>query len=179
MNDRRIASHLMLLITTLFFTSCMSFNDDYFDSVADSLGTRMPELRLEKEMAMGFGSGIFDLVDLASAEADGISAVEKLRVAVYKVTPREGYLDFPDAVFTDALRSQGTELEWERIVRVREEGEQLWVFAGMDREAQMLDAICVFVLERDELVLINMEGEFQQLFEYALNAGRRESNTAG
>ena len=175
MNNMRLSSFTMLAAISLLFTACMSFNDDYFDPVADSMRTQMPELALEREIAMDFGSGFFNIIDLASAGAADVSDMENLRIAVYKVIPRGESLDFSDAVFDEALRSQGTELEWERIVRVREEGEQLWVFAGMDLRAEMLDALCVFILDHEELVLINMEGDLQQLLRYALETGNRTS----
>lgn len=175
MNDKRFASFMMLAAISLLFTACMSFNDDYFDPVADSMRAQMPELTLEREMAMDFGSGFFNLIDLASTGAADISDMENLRIAIYKVIPRGESLEFPDAVFDEALLSQGTDLEWERIVRIREEGEQLWVFAGMDLSAEMLDALCVFILDHEELVLINMEGDLQQLLNYALQTGSRNS----
>lgn len=174
---QRTTKAAALVLTILLFTSCMSFNDDYFDPVARSLGSRMPEISLEREMAMDLSSGFFDIIDLASAGVADVSELDKLRIAVYKVIPRQGFVDFPDEVFSAALRSQGTGLEWERIVRVREQGEQVWVFAGLDVHAQMLDAVCVFVLDQNELVLINMEGELEHLLEAALQSGKRETYT--
>lgn len=175
MNSMRLSSLMMLASLSLLFTACMSFNDDYFDPVTDSMRAQMPEVILERELAMDFGSGFFNIVDLASAGAADVSDMENLRIAVYKVNPRGGSLDFSDAVFDEALRSQGDNLEWERIVRVREDDEQLWVFAGMDLRAEMLDALCVFILDREELVLINMEGDIHQMLKYALETGNRTS----
>ena len=168
---------LPFVLALLLFSGCMSFNDDYFDPVTDSMRAQMPDIILERELAMGFGSSFFNFVDLASLGGTDVSDMDKLRIAVYNVVPHQGYVDFPDAVFNSALRSQGNALEWERIVRVRdrEEGEQVWVFAGMNLRSQTLDALCVFVLQRDELVLINMEGDLEQLLEYALATGRQHS----
>lgn len=168
---------LPFIFALLLFSGCMSFNDDYFDPVTGAMRAQMPEITLEREMAMNFGSGFFNFVDLASLGEVDIPDMENLRIAIYRVEPQAGYPDFPDSVFKQALDSQGDSLEWERIVRVREEGEQVWVFAGMDLRAQILDALCVFILQRDELVLINMEGEIEQLIDYALNTGRKGSRS--
>jgi len=174
MKNMHNLTSITLMAAVLLLTGCMSFNDDYFDPVAESMEAQMPEVTLDREVGLDFGSGFFNIIDLASAGVADVSDMENLRIAIYKVSPRNGNLRFPDSVFDSALRTQGSDLEWERIVRVREEGEQVWVFAGMDLRAQMLDALCVFILERDELVLINMEGDIQQLVEYAFNTADRD-----
>jgi len=176
MNNMRLSSLMMLATLSLLFTGCMSFNDDYFDPVTDSMRAQVPEVTLEREMALDFGSGFFNIIDLAGGSDVDVSDMENLRIAIYKVIPHGESLDFSDAVFGEALRSQGRKLEWERIVRVRDDGEQLWVFAGMDLRAEMLDALCVFILDREELVLINMEGDIQQMLRYALETGNRAGN---
>lgn len=171
--------YLSILTFALLTTGCMSFNDDHFDDVEASLRAQMPDIHLEKEMAIGFGAGIFDLIDLADTSPANLSEIDHLRVAVYQITPTRGRTTFSDSVFDRALREQGADLEWERIVRVRDDGEQVWVFAGLNTRQQVLEAISVFVLEQDELVMMNLDGDLSELIDYALATGndrRRKSS---
>lgn len=163
------------LLCCLSLAACVSFNDDHFDSVEGSLRGQMPDISLKKEMAIGLGSGLFDLLEIVDSSEADISEVSHVRVAVYQVTPRRGHTEFSDAVFDQALRSQGTELSWERIVRVREETEQVWIFAGLNERRQMLEALTVFVLEENELVLINLNGDLGELIDYALASRKRRA----
>ena len=57
-------------------------------------------------------------------------------------------------------------------VRVREDGEHVWVFVGMDLDKQSLEAVSVFVVESEELVLINMDGDLNELLEHAFEPAR-------
>lgn len=163
--------HTLTLAMILLTTGCMSFNDDHFDGVEASLRAQMPDIHLEKEMAIGFGSGIFDLVDLADTSPANLSEIDHLRIAVYQVTALRGQKVFADAVFDRALREQGADLEWERIVRVRDDDEQVWVFAGLNTRQQILEAISVFVLDQNELVMMNLDGDLSELIDYALATG--------
>ena len=51
---------------------------------------------------------------------------------------------------------------------MRKEDEQVWVLVGMDLERDSLDAVSVFVLGNDELVLINVDGDLNRMIEFAL-----------
>lgn len=162
---------LSVLLCCLSLSACVSFNDDHFDSVEDSLRGQMPDISLEKEMAIGLGSGLFNLVELIDDSDVDLSRINHVKVAIYQVSPRPGQERFNDAVFNAALHSQNARLSWERIVRVRQEDEQVWIFAGLNERRQILEALTVFVLEESELVLINMDGDLGELIDYALSAG--------
>lgn len=163
---------LVLLLFTVLISGCMSFSDRHFRPVKDSLVQQMPDLQLKKEMALTVGSGLFNLVDLVDGSDVNLSKIDHVRVAVYKVFPRQQTAAFSDVIFDLALLAQDNSLTWERIVRVREDQEQVWIYAGMDLVKQRLDALSVFVLERDELVLINMGGDLDSLLQYALEPAR-------
>ena len=171
---------LLILPGALLGTGCMSFSDRHFEPVRESLSRQLPEITLEREIGLSFGGGLFNLVDLVSDEAD-FSAIDHLRVAVYKVHPAGSDRRFDDVVFGVSLLARDPGLTWERIVRVREEGEQVWVYAGMDLEADRLEALSVFVLERGELTLISVDGDLNGLLEYAMSPaqGRRGVYRAG
>ena len=79
-------------------------------------------------------------------------------------------IDFNEIDFSDTLSSRGKNLHWETLVKVREEWEQVWVLVGMDLARNSLDAVSVFVLENSELVMINVDGDFDSMIEFVLHA---------
>lgn len=162
-----IASVLLVVVS-----GCMSFTDRPFRPLRDSLAAQMPEITLEKEMGVVMRSGIFDFLDVVTLNEADLSEIEHLQVAVYTIHPRGGYLDFSDVTFEESLMAKDASLTWERIVKVRDDGEQVWVYAGMNLEENLLQALSVFVLEQDELVLINMEGDLNEMLEYAMQPAR-------
>ena len=164
---------------TLFFcsslivlSSCLSFTDRPFRSVRDSLSQQMPEIRLEKEVGIALGGGMFDFLDIITFNDTDLSEIDHLQVAVYSIHPRAGFVDFTDAIFEESLYAKDPELSWDRIVKVKEEGEQVWIYVGIDINNNSLEAIAVFALENEELVLINLDGDFNNMIEFAMQAAR-------
>ncbi len=123
-------------------------------------------------MGIALGGGMFDFLDVITLNEADLSDVDHLQVAVYQIHPRGGNVDFTDAVFEESLMAKDASLHWERIVKVREDDEQVWVYVGMDLENNTLVAVSVFVLEQDELVLINMDGKLNDMLEYAMAPAR-------
>jgi len=162
---------LLILLACISLGACMSFSDRHFRPIRDSLSAQLTHVNLEKEMALSVGGMVFKLVDLISDEAD-FSALEHLRVAVYQVQPRARQNEFVDAVFEFSLRADSPDLSWERIVRVRKPGEQVWVFAGMGAATEQLEELSVFVLEDGELTMLNLAGDLNDLLEHALAPAR-------
>ena len=153
-------------------TSCMSFSDKPLRPVRNSIDQQLPEISLEKEFGISIGGGMFDFLDVITFNEADISEIDHIQVGVYKIHPRGGNVEFTDAVFAEALLAKEGNLSWDRIVKVREDNEQVWVYVGMDLERSSLEAISVFVLEQDELVLINMDGDFDEMLEYAMEPAR-------
>tara|TARA_B100001093_G_scaffold420592_1_gene412574 strand:+ start:1226 stop:1498 length:273 start_codon:yes stop_codon:yes gene_type:complete len=81
-------------------------------------------------------------------------------------------VNFSDDVFQESLLAKDESLAWERIVKVREEDGQVWVFVGINEKDFALEAASMFVFERDELVMINMDGDLNQMLEYAFEPAR-------
>ena len=81
----------------------------------------MPEIRLEKEMAVAVGGGVFNFLDVINSDDVELSTVDHLQVAVYKVYPRGVEVNFSDEMFQESLLAKDPTLTWERIVKVREE----------------------------------------------------------
>jgi len=156
----------------LCMSGCMSFTDRQFRPVRDSLAAQMPEIRLEKEVGIAMGGGIFDFLDIVTLNEADLSEIDHLQVAVYSIHPRGGSADFSDDTFLQSLAAKDSSLTWDRIVKVKEEHEQVWIYVGMNLSRNTLEALSVFVLEQDELVLINMDGDFNDMIEYAMAPAR-------
>ena len=168
-------------VALLVLSSCMSFTDRPFRPVRDSITQQMPEISLQKEVGIAMGGGIFNFLDVVTLNEADLSDVDHLQVAVYQIHPRGGNFNFTDDTFAESLRAKNDNLLWERIVKVKEEGEQVWVYVGLNINQNRLEAVSVFVLEQDELVLINMDGDFTDMLEYAVShaKGHRGVYTSG
>ncbi len=173
--------NILLLILLTQFAACMSFSDRPFRSARNSIEAQVPDIKLEKEFALSFGNGLLGLIDVVSVNETDFSELDRVQVAVYKVESGAQQVDFDEIDFSDTLRSRGKHLHWETVVRVREEGEQVWVLVGMDLERNTLEAVSVFVLESNELVMINVDGDFDRMIEFALKpaSGSRRERNAG
>ena len=123
--------NVIILAGLLILTSCMSFSDKSLRPVRDSITQQMPEIRLEKEFTVSFGGNLIDVLTLNGAD---VSDMDYVQVAVYKVSAGQHDLDFDDLNFEASLLVKDGDLYWETIVRVRDEGEQVWVLVGMDSE---------------------------------------------
>ncbi len=166
---------LLICVLMVSGTGCMSFSDRHFRPVRDSLSQQLPRMELHKEMALSVGPGMIRLVDVLGGNEVEIDNLRHVRVATYQVTPGNELPRFNDVVFEMALLATDADLVWERIVRVREEDEQIWIFAGMDLVNTRLEALSIFVLERNELTLISLAGDLNSLLQQAMSPakGRR------
>lgn len=163
---------IILTTLSLMLANCMSFSDRAMRPMRNSITSQMPDISLEKEMAVALGGGMFNFLDVINSDDVDLSAVDHLQVAVYQVHPRGGEVNFSDEVFHESLLAKDASLVWERIVKVKEEDEQVWVFVGMNMEDSALEAVSVFIFERDELVMINMDGDLNEMLEYAFEPAR-------
>ena len=130
----------------------------------------MPNISLEKEFAILLGNSMLSFLDVVSLNEVGFSELDHVQVAVYNAESGGQEIDFNETDFSGMLRSTGKNLHWETLVKVREEGEQVWVLVGMELERNSLDAVSVFVLGNSELVMINVDGDFDSMIEFALHA---------
>ncbi|GJM12701.1 MAG: hypothetical protein DHS20C12_11040 [Pseudohongiella sp.] len=171
---------ILLAIMLTQLAACMSFSDRSFRATRDSIEEQVPHVRLEKEFALSLGNGLLSFIDVVSLNESDISDLDHVQVAVYNVDSGGREIDFNEINFSDTLRSRGKNLHWETIVKVRDEGERVWVLAGMNLRRNSLDAVSVFILEESELVLINVDGDFDRMIEFALQPasdGRRGRNS--
>lgn len=164
---------LAMFLCLGILTSCMSFSDRPLRPVRNSIMQQMPEIHLEKEFAVSMGGGIFDFLDAITLNEADLSEMDHVQVAVYRVDSGRGNIDFSRLNFEQTVLEKDRSLHWETIVRVREEDEQVWVLVGMDLERNSLEAVTVFVLDRDQLVLINVDGDLHNMIEFALQPAVR------
>lgn len=164
--------NLVVLLALVLLGSCMSFTDRSFRPVRDSITRQLPEITLRKEFGIALGGSIFNFLDVITLNEADLSDIDHLQMAVYEIYPRGGNVDFTDAIFAKSLLARDASLHWERIIKVREDHEQVWVFIGMNLERNSLEAISVFVLEHDQLVLINIDGDLNDMLEYAFEPAR-------
>ncbi len=172
---------LLTLMLVAQLVACMSFSDRSFRSARNSLIEQSGDITLEKEFAISIGNGLLGLLNVVTLDESNLSDLDHVQVAVYNVDAGGQQLDFNTIDFSETLRSRGENLHWETIVKVRDEGEQVWVLVGMDLERDSLDAVSVFVLGNDELVMINVDGDLNRMIEYALRpaSDRRSEHKAG
>ena len=162
-----------MLLCLGVLSSCMSFSDKSLRPVRNSITQQMPEIHLEKEFAVSMGGGIFNLLDVITLNEADVSEMEHVDVAVYKVDPGRGDIDFSRLNFEQTVTEKDSSLHWETIVRVRDEEEQVWVLVGMNLDRNSLEAVTVFVLDRDQLVLINVDGDLHEMVDFALAPASR------
>lgn len=173
--------NIILIVVLTQFTACMSFSDRSFRSTRNALTAQMPDIKLEKEFAVSVGSGMLNFINVLTLDEANISDLDHVQVGVYNVYAGGREINFNDIDFSETLRSRGEHLAWETIVKVRDEGEQVWVIVGMDLERDTLDAVSVFVLEENELVMINVDGDLNRMIEFALQpaSDHRHERDAG
>ena len=159
---------ILLIIVFTQLAACMSFSDKPFRSTRNSIEEQVPDISLEKEFAISLGNSMLSFLDVVSLNEADISELDHVQVAVYNVESGGREIDFNEIDFSDTLRARGKHLHWEAIVKVRKEDEQVWVLVGMDLARTSLEAVSVFVLENSELVMINVDGDFDRMIEFAL-----------
>jgi hypothetical protein len=162
----------LLLLPLSGLLSCMTTTGPSTYAVEQDLIQQMPEIRLQKEIALNFGGGLLRLIKLVTLNDAMLDNLDNLNIAIYNVHRDNHIPDFDGISFASTLFEHNAALHWERIVRVRQDTEQVWVFAGMNQASNTLESISVFVMEDDTLTVISVEGEMHNMLEHALSPGR-------
>ncbi len=161
-----------LLIPVCSLLSCMSMKGASIEAVQNDLSQQMPEIVLEKELALSFGRGLLGLVKLVTQDDPILSELDSVKVAIYNLRGSVEGADFNEITFANTLNERNSDLQWEQIVRVREPGEQVWVFAGMNIRGNTLEGISVFVMENETVTVISIDGRVDKMLELALSQGK-------
>ena len=170
---------ILLVVALTQLGACMSFSDRPFRSTRNSIEQQVPEISLKKEFAISIGNSMLNFLDVVSLNEADISELDHVQVAVYNVESGGQRIDFNDIDFSQTLRSRGENLHWETIVKLREDGEQVWVVVGMNLARNSLDAVSVFVLENSELTMINVDGDLDRMIEFALQPASQSRHQHG
>lgn len=156
----------MLVLLLAILSGCFSLSDREFRSVKASLSQQMPELKLEKAFALSLGSVAMNLVDVATVGIDfNFSAIDDVQIAVYDV---ENLREARHLNVEQAMMTRDRNLVWQTVVKVREPAEFVWVMVGINENRNEIEAVSILVMERTELILVNVKGDLRSLIEFAL-----------
>ncbi|PCH62028.1 MAG: hypothetical protein COC19_03480 [SAR86 cluster bacterium] len=167
-----IRTALIVMLGSML-SACFSFSDKTFEPVHAALERQMPELSLKKTMALSLGSTIFNLIDLVSFNDDfDFSKIDAVQIAVYEVVRSA---DMTDLNLEQSMRAIDDSLQWDTMVKVNEAEENVRILVGMNPRKNSLEAMTIIVLERDELVMVKIEGKLEKVIEFAMQpaSGRR------
>jgi hypothetical protein len=149
---------------------CMSFSDRGFAPVTDEIARQAPGVQLRKEFAVSIGPALINAVDLITVGSEfDFSKVDKVQVAVYEIAFDS---DLSGIDVEDSLRARDRSLTWETVVKVRETFERTWVLIGINEQFQRIEAVSVFSMEQGGLVLIHVDGELEEMIEFAFDPVR-------
>lgn len=166
---------LALLLGLVLMTGCMSFSDRSFRPVKRDIAAQLPQLSLKKEFAMSIGSTMFNAIDFITIGSElDFSSIDKVQIAVYEAG---NVNDLSELDVEQSLMARDPSLNWQTVVKVREFDEFTWVLMGLDQTGTRIEAVSILVMEQTELVLINVNGELEEMIEFAFDpvSGERGS----
>ncbi len=98
-----------------------------------------------------------------------VPGVRRVEVGVYEVQGLRDGVDAPQAFDLPLLEG------WERVLRVRDEGEQVFMLARVDDDEIVRNMLLV-VAEEDEWVLVRLRGKLNRALEKAVELAFREAD---
>lgn len=100
---------------------------------------------------------VTNLIRNEDAEAaDFISKLLRVTVNVFDST------DIDVDAAAESMQSISVDLEsqgWERVVRVREDGDHVDIYVRLSPDAELIHGLAIMVAETDEIVLVNIVGD--------------------
>lgn len=159
----------IILLVTVLAPGCLWAPE--LDHVRKDIESQIPGAVFNREFAISLGPlslGLLRLVAaLAPVEDDErayLKDISKVKVAVYEIDnmPREPRIEVPRR-----LRKLLDDKGWDIAVRMRDDGETVWVlYKARDDEVRQM---YVVVMDEEELVLARVEGHLDRLFERAVS----------
>jgi len=143
------------------------------DSVRRELQAQLPGAHFDRQFAISLGpislglaravTGMIDDKDAREARVY-LKEVHKVKVAVYEAydVPRDVRVHMPRKV-REMLEHKG----WEMAVKVRDEGEHVWIL--YKEKDSVVRNLFVIVLSEDQLVLVEADGRLDRLFRKAIS----------
>ncbi len=93
----------LIVLPMLLMTSCMSFSDRPMRPVRNALLEQMPQITLEKEVAINLGGGLFNVLDAVTFNDANLSEIDNVVVVVYSAKGDLEAVDFNGLSFKVAL----------------------------------------------------------------------------
>ncbi|MBC8182093.1 DUF4252 domain-containing protein [candidate division KSB1 bacterium] len=170
---RRIISIILILsLIALLLPGCVFVSREFCmtrDSILDEIGN----FDTETEVQLQIGSGLLSLsrmivsmVDHSETDmaVDYLRDIRNVQVGVYKLTDfnRDRPLIIPVRI-ARKLSKKG----YEAMVKVKDRDSATWVMTKM--RGKRLTSLYVISLDRDELVLVEVEGRLGRLIEKAVH----------
>ena len=91
-------------------TGCMSFSDRPLRLIRNAILEQNPGITLEKEVAVNVGGVMFNVLDVLSLGGQGLSEIDRVHMAVYKVHWLEIDRNFFRQTFQDSLLEKDASL---------------------------------------------------------------------
>lgn len=148
-------------------------------SICDQIESEIPGARFERESHIRLGrlalTFVKPIVRWTLDEDDEaraiIRSIKRVDIATYRV------IELPETVGVAVMRrleARMTDGGWRKIVRTREEDEDLWVFAR-HRDDGGISGIFVIELDSHELNFIGVAGRFDEILAIAEEPGELSS----
>lgn len=156
------------LVCLLFANGCVWAPE--LTAVKTDIAHQFPDVDFHSNVTLSFGPvamvlarAVTGVIPDAREARPYLRDVSRLQVAVYQLegTPESEDIRTPDAL--QHLLDKG----WEMAVRVRDEGELVWVLYRIEKES--VREMFVVALSDDELVLVKVRGRLERIMAAALH----------
>lgn len=164
MTTGRFTRLFALLITVALLAGCMSFNPRSLRQMESALRDSNPDLDFESTMTFGVGALTMDMVDFVFVH-DGsidVSKISRADIGVYEV---KGGFDAATFRMPHGRHDRNCP-QRDVVLRVREDDQHVEM-AVCSRNGK-LTGFTIFVLEPDEIVVINTRGDIPALVSSAI-----------
>ena len=167
MKIKLITFCLIICIASTILPGCVFISAD-FRRTKDLIISELGHVEVETEIQFQVGSGLLSISELAISCTDAddealgyLKDISNVQVGIYKLynSPRD--LRIPKKIGQN-LHKKG----YIPIVKVKEPGNAIWVLTKM--RGKHLNSLYIIVLERDELVLVEVEGRLEKIVEKAI-----------
>ena len=160
---------LPILLLPVFLNGCIGVNEEFADIRNEVINNFGGEYKSEVQFSIGsVGITVSSwLVDAAAEEdiaADILKDVSSVQVGVYKKLRGN---DSPDMNTLREIESKMSESGWKSIVKTCNNNELAAVYVRKN-PVEALDRLFVISLDKDELVLVEVEGDLKEAISTAI-----------
>ena len=169
MHNKRFTSILAITLLPILLCGCLWTPD--FSYIVSEMQKQSPEVRFKKELQLNLGPSAFGLartiLSFASDHDNDVrvaksylAEVQRMKLAIYDVYNLKSAKKFklPPHLLEMIQRNK-----WETAVKVHEKNE--FVIAVYKQHRQSISEMFVLSLDRNELVMVQIEGRLDKLFE--------------